>query len=75
MTSRAPARRGRVRSQAAFGAFCLAALAALTWPGYAWLGNRIEPRLLGLPFSLFWIVAWIAASFAALCALERARRP
>ena len=25
------------------------------------LANRVEPMILGMPFSLFWIVAWIVA--------------
>jgi hypothetical protein len=38
----------------------------VTWPGYAWLGNRIEPYVLGLPFSLAWIIGWVLLSLAAL---------
>ncbi len=53
-----------------FAAFCATTLLALTWPAYAWVGNRIEPRVLGLPFSLSWIVAWIVASFLALVLYE-----
>ena len=55
----------------AFALFCLCALAALTWPVYPRLSNRIEPRLLGLPFSLAWIVGWIVASLVALVLYER----
>ncbi len=54
----------------AFAVFCACALLALVWPVYPALGNRIEPRVLGLPFSLAWIVAWIVASFLALVAYE-----
>ena len=43
----------------AFAIYALACLAALVWPGYAWLGNRIEPYVFGLPFSLAWIVGWV----------------
>ncbi len=50
----------------AYGAFVAICLAALVWPGYPLFGNRIEPRLFGLPFSLMWNVLWIGASFAAL---------
>jgi len=49
-----------------FTLFVLACLAALTWPGYAWLGNRIEPRVMGLPFSLAWVVGWVVATFVAM---------
>ena len=55
----------------AFALFCLSAFVALTWPVYPALGNRIEPRLLGLPYSLAWIVGWIVASLVALVAYER----
>ena len=41
-------------------------LGAMVWPGYAWFGNRIEPYVLGVPFSLFWIVLWVLLSFVAL---------
>lgn len=27
--------------------------------GAPWFANRIEPRILGLPFLLAWIVAWV----------------
>ena len=30
------------------------------------LANKVEPMVLGLPFSLFWIVAWIAVEFVGL---------
>ena len=44
------------------------ALFMLCWPGYAMFGNSIEPYVLGLPFSLAWIVFWVFASFLALVA-------
>ncbi len=50
----------------ALGVYVVLCVAALTWPGYAWFGNRIEPFVAGLPFSLAWIVGWILASFVAL---------
>jgi len=40
--------------------------AALVWPGYAWFGNRIEPFVLGLPFSLAWVVGWVVLTFGVL---------
>jgi hypothetical protein len=49
-----------------FATHIVCCVGALTWPGYAWLGNRIEPFVLGLPFSLAWVVGWVLASFAAL---------
>lgn len=54
------------------GAYALVCLAALTWPGYAWLGNRIEPFVLGLPFSLAWNVFWVGLTFVVLAVFHRA---
>ena len=51
--------------------FCCAA--ALVWPGYAVLGNRIDPRVLGLPFSFAWNIIWVLASFVALVAFHFTR--
>lgn len=56
-----------------YAAFCLTCLFALTWPGYAMFGNRIDPRVFGLPFSLFWNVLWILLSFAAIGAYHATR--
>ncbi len=36
--------------------------------------NRVEPRILGLPFVLFWIVAWIVLVPAFLWAVGRLER-
>ena len=49
-----------------FLAYCALCLGAMTWPGYAWFGNRIEPYVLGVPFSLFWIMLWVLLSLVAL---------
>ena len=49
-----------------FAIYVLCCLGAVTWPGYAWLGNRIEPYVLGLPFSLAWIVGWVVMTFLVL---------
>ncbi len=54
----------------AFGAYCVAAFAALTWPVYPALGNRVRPLICGLPFSLAWIVGWIVATFVVLIAYD-----
>lgn len=51
-----------------FALFCAVCLLALVWPGYPLVGNRIQPLVLGLPFSLFWNVLWILLTFAALLA-------
>lgn len=60
------ARRSDRARHVAFAAYVVVCLAALTWPGYAWLGNSIEPRLLGIPFSLAWVIGWVLLTFAAL---------
>jgi hypothetical protein len=39
---------------------------ALVWPGYAMLGNRIEPYVLGLPLSFAWNVGWVSLTFVVL---------
>ena len=57
-----------------FGLYALICVSALIWPGYAWLGNRIEPYVLGLPFSLAWIVGWVMLSLVALVLYHRADR-
>ena len=49
------------------------ATVALIWPVYPWLGNRIEPRVLGLPFSLVWVLAIITSNFCVLVVLYRWR--
>jgi hypothetical protein len=44
---------------------------ALTWPGVLPF-SRSLPRVLGLPFNLFWVAAWAVLGFVVLVALERA---
>ncbi len=56
----------------AIGWFVLSTL-ALVWPVYPWLGNHVEPRVLGLPWSLVWVLLIIAANFAVLLLLYRLR--
>lgn len=53
--------------------YFVVATALLVWPIYPWLGNRIEPRLLGLPLSLTWVLGVIAANFVVLVLLYRLR--
>ncbi len=45
------------------------ATASLIWPIYPRFGNHIEPRVLGLPWSLVWVLLVIACNFAALALL------
>lgn len=49
-----------------YGLFLLACVLAMIWPGYALLGNRVTPYILGVPFSLVWVIAWVLLSFVAL---------
>ncbi len=49
-----------------FAVYAVICLGAMTWPGYAKFGNSIEPYVLGLPFSFFWVVAWVGATFVVL---------
>jgi hypothetical protein len=49
--------------------FILAAL-AVTWPGLVPFA-RIRPLVLGLPFAMAWIAAWVAGSAVVLYALDR----
>jgi hypothetical protein len=51
----------------------LLATATLVWPIYPAYFDRIEPRVLGLPFSLAWILIVIVANFAVLLLLYALR--
>lgn len=44
---------------------------AVTWPGMI-LGNRIEPRILGLPFAMIWVASWVLGGGVVLFLLDRA---
>jgi hypothetical protein len=59
------ARRTALRN-ALLGLWVVVCLAALVWPVYAKLGASIEPRVLGLPWSLIWVVGCCCASFVAV---------
>ncbi len=54
-------------------AYFAVATALLIWPLYPALGNRIEPRVFGLPFSLVYVLAVIVANTLVLAALYGAR--
>lgn len=49
------------------------ATAFLVWPIYPWLGNSIEPRVLGLPWSLAYVLMVIAVDTTALVILYLTR--
>ena len=38
------------------------------------LWDRIDPMLFGLPFNLFWLIAWIALSTLCMCGVYRVER-
>ncbi|MEZ4458083.1 MAG: DUF3311 domain-containing protein [Gemmatimonadales bacterium] len=42
--------------------------------GAGWFANRLEPRILGLPFLLAWIVGWVLATSAAMALVYRLDR-
>ena len=50
--------------------FVLLFVIAVTWPGMVPF-NRIEPLILGLPFSMAWIALWVALSFLVLLLVDR----
>jgi len=54
-------------------AYVLVCLAAVTWPGYPLFGARIYPMVLGLPWSLAWVVGWILLTFFAVMLYEWTR--
>ncbi len=53
------------RAERAFALFTVALVAVMIFPLFA-LGNRVEPMILGLPFSMAWVVGWIVVEFVAL---------
>lgn len=61
-----PTRRRRM-TVLAIGLVCGA---AVVWPIYPWFG-KATPRILGLPFSLAWLIASLAAMFVTLVWLFR----
>lgn len=63
-----PARRRR--TLAAVAVVVVAGL-ALIWPVYPSVAG-VHPYVLGLPFSLAWVVGWLAVVFVALALLYRA---
>jgi hypothetical protein len=62
----------RARTLLAAAWFVFATL-ALVAPAWTWWGNRVEPRVFGLPWSLTSILLVVALDFAVLLALYAAR--
>ncbi len=52
-------------------AYFIASTAVLVAPIYTVWGNRIEPRVFGLPWSLAYVLGVIAANFAVLVWMYR----
>lgn len=55
------------------GLYFILATLSMTWPGILPFA-RIEPLVLGLPFSLAWIAAWISGSIVVLFLLDRVEK-
>jgi hypothetical protein len=55
------------------GVYLVVALVVVTWPGMVPFA-RIRPMVLGLPFSFFWVAAWIAGVVPVLFLLDRVER-
>lgn len=62
---------GPRRRLLAFIAVVAAAGLALIWPVYPSVAG-VRPYVLGLPFSLAWVVGWLGVVFVALVLLYRA---
>lgn len=52
-------------------AYFVVSTVALVAPVYTAVGNHIEPRVLGLPWSLVYVLGVIAANFAVLLWMYR----
>ncbi len=48
-----------------FTLFSIFILLMLIFPVFS-LGNRVEPFILGLPFSMAWVIFWIVIEFIGL---------
>ena len=55
------------------GAYLIAMAVAVTWPGMVPFA-RIRPMVFGLPFSFFWVAAWIAVAVPVLYGLDLVER-
>ena len=49
----------------------LGVLPALGMLGGVWFADRTEPYVLGLPFILFWMVAWVVLTAAVLAVIYK----
>ncbi len=53
--------------------YLLAFAAAVTWPGMT-LFNRVEPKVLGLPFNMVWISFWLILAIVVLLMVDIVER-
>jgi hypothetical protein len=60
----------RKTPETAFALFTIIILLLMMFPLYG-LGNSALPIVIGLPFSLFWVVFWIGVEFVGLIAFIR----
>ena len=69
-----PVSPANARTLARWGAaYFVASTALLVWPAYGWWGNRVDPRVFGLPWSLASILIVIASNTIVLAVLYRLR--
>lgn len=66
--------KGRLR-HTLLGLYAVVCALAMTGPGYARFGAKIEPYVLGVPFSLAWVVLWVLATFVVLIAYHATGEP
>ncbi len=63
----------RIRHVAFTCAYFALAVLALIHPVFTSLGDRIEPRFMGLPFSMVYVLGWIGLNTLVLIWMYRAR--
>jgi hypothetical protein len=62
---------GRRWPHVALAVWAALVLCLLIWPAYDWLGNRVEPYVLGLPLAFAWNALLAGATFLVLSAYYR----
>jgi hypothetical protein len=67
---RAPPSGRLTAAERAVTAVTVGLLLLVTFPVYG-LANSTEPIVLGMPWSMFWLVAWIAVEFVVVLAIYR----
>jgi cytochrome bd-type quinol oxidase subunit 2 len=68
-----PARPARRWLQTAAVAYFVAATLMLVWPLFGPLGNHVEPRVMGMPWSMTYVLVIISTNFLVLVWLYRRR--